>query len=572
MVYKQVMFILIIFNLGVLIINEYRLLLFKEKIKLNDYSKNDKTIKVGRSFFKNYYWMPNNNVMQYSSYIFIKNSYDLFIRSLITVNRANIREEEFSKSEFFCSIMSIKSNNQIDIVATNVINLIHKKTKVVECYYDKLHLININDISVAIIRNNDFSHLKKSYLFNGKIRVLPYFMINYQIPAIKRVNAKKIKNIAICVQFTYNLSPLIKDWVKIHEQLKIPKIILYDSTVNDSLINYIKINNLSKIVQVRPYYFDEHKTCSLETLNWYINNEYENFDAEIYRDICFSFAYSVKFNYSNFESRLIHEDLSANDCYITENEYFEFVGLYDFDEIIFPRRFENDYYGDVDSCHANNKICSKYAFTSSLYDYLIKLIINQFSEKINKLNSIYFDAGLYLELNYNINNLMTNLNDTFHSLFKTGKLNDTINISLDNKTDHKLLIHKNDYNYVEELIKNFDTFNCLKNIFTSKNIKYLNSIFSRFLYLIIETKPAFQRPFKCLHYTNNVKAIYTHGSILALQNSNYLLPSIVSGHFLSHFRSNTTEHIQKNNDSSITKFQIDFEYMNYLIHNLTNYC
>lgn len=570
--YKKVFLLLVFMILAALIINEYRLNSFKQNVtKQKIATINASSIKLGKSFFNNYNWMPNNNVLQYSSYLFESSNGIIIIKSLITVNRDNIKEEEFLKSDFFCSIMSIKTGRYIDVAATNVMNLIHRKTKVVECYFDNKGFLETSDISVAIIRINDFTHLKMSYLNNLKYRVLPYFMINYQVPTIKEVNIEKVKNIAICVQFTYNLTTMIKDWVKIHEELNVPRIVLYDSTINDSLINFIRNNNLNKIVQVRPYYFDEHKTCSLDTLNWFTNNEYSNFDAKVYEDICYSFVYKAKFNYSQFETRLIHEDLSANDCYISESQFFEFVGLYDFDEVIFPRRFEKDYFHDIDSCQDNSKVCAKDPFAISLYDYVVKLLATQYKNNITRLASIYFDAGLYLQLDYNINRLMMDFNSISGSL-ESHKINETIKLSLDNNTDHKLLISSNDFAYVKDLASKLDAFKCLFEIFQSKKKHDLNLIFSRFLYLILETKENIQRPYKCLHYTKNVKTIYTHGSVITLEDTLEFLPSIDLGHFLSHFRSNTIEHIQRNIDSSIRKFKIDFEYMTYLVHNLTNYC
>ena len=76
-------------------------------------------------------------------------------------------------------------------------------------------------------------------------------------------------------------------------------------------------------------------------------------------------ANNVKFNLNIFNSRLIHEDLSANDCFLTQRNKFEFLRI-------------------------------------SLYEYIIKLHSRQKFFNINHLSSIFFDAGLYLPLDYNI--------------------------------------------------------------------------------------------------------------------------------------------------------------------------
>jgi len=516
--------------------------------------------------------MINNNVMQYSSYILLNdgNTESISIKGLLTVNLDNFSEDEFLTSDFYCSIISTKTGKYLEIPANNIIQLIHRKPKIVECYFDRLDLIGVDDIAVAIIRYDDFDNSRYSSIFNNKRWILPYFMVNYQIPSIKIVPSKKIKNVAICVQFTYNLSPFIDDWVKIHEKLKVDKIVIYDSIIEEHLTRYIKKNNLNKIVEVRPYYFYENKTCSLKRIDWYNNNEFGNFDDVVYKEICYSFAHNFKFDINNFDSRLIHEDLSANDCYLTERKIFEFVALYDFDEFIFPRKFDsNQYFIDIDKCNDPN-ICSKDSFTTSLYDYIIKVHLMHSNEDINYLSSIYFDAGLYLQLDYNIFNLLFKLQAIISN---KDKINETISLSLDNRTNHQILINPNDIEYVEDFIEEWTINVCFSKTFDTKKSRKVFFVLSRFIYLILETKENIQRPYKCVHNTQNVITIYTHGPVNYFsRNTHYLIANINSGHFLSHFRFDTTEHIERNINSSIGKLKVDFEYMSFLIKNLSNFC
>ena len=61
-------------------------------------------------------------------------------------------------------------------------------------------------------------------------------------------------------------------------------------------------------------------------------------------------------------------------------------------------------------------------------------------------------------------------------------------------------------------------------------------------------------------------------SLQLLHLDNYFIADINSGHFLSHFRQDSTEHIQRNINSTIRKLKVDFEYVIFLIKNLTKYC
>ena len=85
-----------------------------------------------RLFFENYHWMFNNNVMQYSSYIFLNRQQirSISIKGLITVNWDSLSDEEFASSDFFCSIMSIKTGKYIEVPSTDIIHLIHRKPKI----------------------------------------------------------------------------------------------------------------------------------------------------------------------------------------------------------------------------------------------------------------------------------------------------------------------------------------------------------------------------------------------------------------------------------------------------------
>ena len=154
-----------------------------------------------------------------------------------------------------------------------------------------------------------------------------------------------------------------------------------------------------------------------------------------------------------------------------------------------------------------------------------------------------------------------------------NRINETINLSVDNKTDHQILINQNDIEYAEEMVQKWNINSCISKKFYSKGKKNFYPVLSRFIYLVLETKNNIQRPYKCVHYTNNVITIYTHGPVNYVgQNTNYFIADINSGHFLSHFRQDSTEHIQRNINSTIRKLKVDFEYVIFLIKNLTKSC
>ena len=69
---------------------------------------NNEPIEKNQKFFQNFVWMPNHNVIQYSSYILLSNNTSIIIvRSIIAVDIDNIGWEKFQNSSFICILKSI---------------------------------------------------------------------------------------------------------------------------------------------------------------------------------------------------------------------------------------------------------------------------------------------------------------------------------------------------------------------------------------------------------------------------------------------------------------------------------
>ena len=101
-------------------------------------------------FSKNYVWMVNNNVIQYSSYILRKKTNDsntFSIRTSIVLDSDRLTTDLFKNSTFVCLLKSIKNGKIIEIPATEVITLIHQRSKKVYCSLD--NVFKIENLLVA---------------------------------------------------------------------------------------------------------------------------------------------------------------------------------------------------------------------------------------------------------------------------------------------------------------------------------------------------------------------------------------------------------------------------------------
>ena len=542
--------------------------IFKNEINAKFLNLSPSTKSNGK-FFKNYIWMINNNVIQYSSYVLRKktNGSDYFsIRTSIILDDHRLSKETYKNSSFVCLLKSFKTGEIVEVPTTEVITLIHGRPKKVYCNLSNNQVIKIEDFLVAVIRIGDFKKIDtKTWTIEKK--VLPFYMINFQRPRIYDLPEKKIKSIAMCTQFCYELPTTIREWVGLHERLNVSQIILYDSTLNSSLTRLINQHNLNHIVEVRPYFLNETETCDIEKIG---SNDEEEVKELI--NICHDFVKRIKFERSYFNSRLIHDDTSANDCYTTEGEKYEFITVYDLDETVFPRRFHKNETNV--SCIKNNQTCSESSLIPfSLYDYCISLVEKIFRRELFSLNCIYFDSALYLPSDANIQNLISDIKKV---AFSSQNLTFPVNVYVShgaNKT-HPFNINKDDLNFIKNLVNEYEAAECLYSKY--KNILNDNlPNFSRFFYLNHQVKPGLQSSYKAIHFTDNVRAFYTHGAVVPGHwkiNSTYFHNSIESGHFLTHFRIDPSDYFSNNINGSIRRLTIDKVYLNYLIKNFTNFC
>jgi hypothetical protein len=510
--------------------------------------------------------MVNNNVMQYSSYILrkkINGSNTLSIRTSLILDSKRLSGDVFNNSTYTCLLKSIRNGKIIEIPATHVITLVHRTPKKVYCSLNNDLDIEIEHILVAIIRAGDFSETINTKNWTVDKNILPYYMINFQNPKIVDVPEKKIKSVAMCTQFCYQLPPSIVEWVKIHEILKVSQIVLYDSTIDNSLTNLINRNNLNHIVEVRSYYLNETETCDIKKIDGSKDTE----ELLSFEKMCKDFVNRIKFVKSLFHTRLIHDDTSANDCYSTEGEKYEFITVYDLDEIVFPRKSDKN---EINlSCNKNNDTCSQNSsIPFSLYDYCIDIVKNHFSHDIIHLQSIFFDSALYLPVDTKIRNLIIDLKNVSKSENVTFPINVYVSHGVNQK--HPFEINKEDLDFIKNLVNEYETAECLY----SKYEDVLNENFpnfARFFFLDHEVKRGLQSPYKGIHYTDNVLAFYTHGAYIP---GHFKSPSwyLRSTYFLTHFRLDPSEYFNNNINGSIRKLQIDKRYLNYLIKNFTNFC
>jgi hypothetical protein len=389
-----------------------------------------------------------------------------------------------------------------------------------------------------------------------------YRMINFQKPMHIVRKSEKKKAIAQCVHFSYSITEkglisIIK-WLGLQKRIGIDKIVIYDSN-GDNLFRQINAQFDGYFVEIRPYHIQKDDMCHLHKRD---NMTSEHLQAAY--DQC------LKLYYKHFSSpvavsvnRWKHQAITANDCYRTLSKTHEYVSMYDFDEIILPRQYNMSNFEearDPFNCDRLNSICTLNKMPSNLYDYITNLVKRRFDKPITKLNSIVFKHGAYLAQTFSIQDFFSRIKGILidpNSVTYPVKLK----LSLILNYGHSFEITQTDLDYLKYLHETYTSLKCLydRHFFLKKNF---DEDFARFVYF---TTNKDHQMGKCIHYTNNVKLIFTHYPI-SMASDTHSLEVERHENIVSHFRQEYYA-LARNLVSSINNVGVDVEYFLFVFRN-----
>lgn len=424
---------------------------------------------------KNYIWTINSNIAQYSSYIIIEdNKYR--IESIIISNYQRIKSLE--KKNIYAFIKSINKNSIKVLRLNDMYDLPESSCK--KLVINLKFSINVTDIAIAFIYKNDFTREFKRN-FKRANSSLSYKMINYQIPSILNAKKPRLKSVSSCVQHTYLLPPGLQYWLDMQKQFGIQKIGLYDATEDYSLTKFVNSKQYGEFLRLKPYYITSKNLCKYSLTHENITNALEIEHANY---LCYRFYSKELAPFMNGK----HEHITSNDCFIEMSQTYEFITLYDVDEMIFPRSLNlmklNQQQNNF-KCNETTYICSYKPFmNNSMYDYLIGLVENYFTDDINKLASIYFKHAVYIQHADQIRllNSVKSILEKIKFQNKATKYPIYLLLGEDIQNNHKLIIDESDIEYIKYLSHIATTLDCLYQTYI-KNINIEKSLL-KYMFLI----------------------------------------------------------------------------------------
>jgi hypothetical protein len=512
----------------------------------NDTKKDETDLSI---YYKNHQWMFNVNVFQYSSYLVISNSSHHQFEILILLFDVASKKKDF----FTCLAKSKKMDKTHEIRILKSYRLVLGNVYKIICYYDKTQFgADLDDLAVSVKLTKD--------IYSNEF---PQNMVNFQIPTVIYEVNPRFPKVGVCVNFVPNVHSAIYNWVEMHEYFKATEIVLHDAT--NKLRNLLYPKFKTSFVEIRNYDIDVDRLCNTEQIS--MNIVKHNHVAQKYRDYCVNFVNTI------FSDPGPHNHLSVNDCYASLSYKYEFVTLYDLDELILPRAHNIlDIAKDREPFKCSSDLihtCS-YKPIISMYDYFKGLIKNEFKNNIEKLRSIQFHHSAYLFPDDTQALLFRNLKDIVLQIESNStKFPLHLNTGGKNRFYHSFTIDEKDKDYAIYLSEKYDEIICLFNEIIKNKTKSLQNQWKRFVYFHTHYD---QRYPKSVHYTLNVQGLFTHFAEHYTKDSIVLNPSKINGHMNSHYRNDLHEFVTEKRKSSIKNIGIDFDYAVFLIQNFTSSC
>lgn len=517
-------------------------------------------------YYKNHNWMYNVNIMQFCSYIVLStrsNSiYKYRIESMILLNNEKITDAKID--EIKCLIRSIQNDQVLKVKVSAMHKLVLNYIRKIVCIYETNLPLQFNEITVAIVIESDFSsdNMKKDWLESSNN--FPFEMINYQWPSYVDATKPRLPQVALCLQYVSTVYPGILNWLKMQQDFGLSSIIMHDGSKDKSLKKLINGKINSNFVEIREYNFDYENICKTKQI------EFQRYKfrtkSRVYLNKCKRF-YKIKFY--NYDGN--HNHITANDCYIQYGYKYEYVALYDLDELIVPRTLSSvKMFNEkkLFSCMKDNQVCNEIKPISiGMYEYIQRVLKQQSINDVSHLRSIAFSHAAYIIPNEMQAKLMNNLKELSikiqNNVFK--KKDFPLKLAF---YRHIFTINEDDILYVQYLVDSYESFSCYYSNYLSKMHNF-DKNFLRFIYILTLYDQRFP---KSIHYSKNVYTLFTHDAWNYVNESFIVYLNASETHTSPHFRVDPSQFFAVKLENSIRSLAIDHEYIFYLLKNNTDYC
>ena len=566
-------------------------------------------LKLNLKYPGNNYYVTNNNIAQYSSYIIIDNDNtdtEYRVEVIIEYNVKYIKDFGIDNN-FVCILKYYISKSKVEIIELHPVDsvkinvwenrkfIFNLKLEQFQIFKKNSNDFDLNKIVIAVIWANDFNRYLDSVSFissrpdtKNKNRTVkfPYSFITFQKPDILKTEPR-LPSLSICAANFYgNTPPEFHNWIHLHLQFGVEHILIYDGNLeinwNEKIRENYRNDDRIKVLDDQSLFADQcndnilYKQFSKynlksEIVNYLKKNCYEFFD--------FSHRSGPKKSTEIGWTPNVHRIVVLNDCFTRLSKKYEFILIHDFDEFVYPRNMDTleDFYNQkrLLSCNNLDEICSSvplvYKKDNNLYNYLQSLIKKYGNRRsIKNLASIEFKQAETMPREYEkkfiheLGSLINHLNAStvFPMLIPANK-------------HHIFIIEKEDTDYIKYI---HNAYNSLIKCFYEGYFQQIDALDKQFIRALYFFPSAGRFP-KTVHYYKNVRSVNIHWVEERTPHSWMIFPSEMNGHFSEHYRGEIEIYDENNPifkqqyfNQSIKKLNIDFEFLLFIFKKYATGC
>lgn len=493
-------------------------------------------------------WIVNSQILQFSSVVSLFGNSSIEIESIILVNYDNqIKAHENISCLLKVDTFLFISKSYDDLLEHGITGNKYGNPALfkIKCHFrSKIFTQNLTDnIHVAIIDTRNYMNIKEN-ISN----------ILFHKPRVFFRHKPKKQAVINCVHMVSNLDTNKKylkltNWIRIQKEIGFSKIQLYLYNIGSLRTNELRKEFGEEFLNLIEYKANYNNLCA-----WQMNKCKQYPDSLFYKNLmryC-SESFRIYFDISDDMVKNFHERLCTNDCLLNSKYKYEYLTNYDFDEIIFPRKFNLKYHlmesvNENSSCLSYKKELDDEKTEFKIYDYIRK--INNFYG--DKIAYFHFENVLFLNNFQFIKNqaveIYMDFSESESKFFREivyKQPENSINFTIDLKNDLKFLESLKNYEkYIdclnETIMEHLDSDSKWNNLFCTL-VNYRNG--------------------KSVYVTDLTESLNQHLGERIRPGSTWLRVPIEFG-FVSHFREQDFELPLKYPFSYVN---LDIEYYKFL--------
>ena len=496
-------------------------------------------------------WISNNLIAQYSSKVVIKSENMVMLEAIVLYDNPNQQPEYIrSNVKFLVHLGAERVFLSADEVYAKEYDIeIDKSRRYIWKLRANLNaknlIIHLESLSFLV---TDFQEYQKLFFtfFDDLNRILVFHK-----PIVYDSRKPKKRAVAHCVHQVRGLneektaSNMIS-WLKLQKDIGIERVKLYFNHGYEDGIRVLKKFESEKFIELVDYRFDLETICKNQLK--FQASKPRSFGSNYSLNLC-KRIYSIYFE-SRWETFHTHEMTATNDCFTNFKYTHQYVTNYDFDELIFPRKW--DFNASNLTCDLSISNPIKY----NIYDYASRLFGIYRKDSKQPIGAVHFEH--FLLVDHISQEFLVDIMKPFNDNRTLSRL---VKLTYEKK-NIRFSVEKGDINE-NEISKSISLIKCLnKTMGREDSLRKWNRVYALWINV---------RHGKSIYDTDYTEFVNQHYAELLSENAKWISLPITDG-FSSHFRDPVDNNFFLGQTYKFKKhFHIELEYFYFLAYHASKY-